>query len=123
MTSFDPTTPGDLQLFFESWTRTSPNVVCLVAPDETIAFINPASRHILGYEPKEMTGRPFVDFLVPGHRRAAARAFAETRGGEPHFRKRVRASRKDGREVDLSIHASAVLDAEGVLRGVAAIAM
>ena len=46
----------------------SPGPICMHDLDGTLRFVNPAWAHALGYEPADIIGRNFVEFLAPSVR-------------------------------------------------------
>ncbi len=50
----------------------SPTVVCELAPDDTVRFVNRRLGMLLGYEAEKVVGRNIWELLVPPHERARA---------------------------------------------------
>ena len=80
-------------------------------------FVNAAVRRIYGYEPAEMLGRPFTDFLTPAQAEIDLAAFARIKAGTPHFNYETVHQRKDGSPVWLSFNAIVRRDNQGAVLG------
>ena len=81
-------------------------------------FVNrKAAMGIFGYEPAEMLGRPFYDFMTPERARKDLQTFAQVKSGEPRFHYETEMIRKDGMPVALSFNAIVLLDAKGGMAG------
>ena len=80
-------------------------------------FVNAAVRRIYGYEPAEMLGRPFTDFLTPAQAEIDLAAFARIKAGTPHFNYETVHQRKDGSPVWLNFNAMVLCDKEGEVLG------
>ncbi len=52
-------------------TETARDMIFLLNPDGTFAFLNSSTESILGYKPSELLGRRFSDLIAPDSRRAA----------------------------------------------------
>lgn len=76
-----------------------------------------ATRAVLGYEPSEMIGRPFTDFLVTEQTRAYLEVFARLLEGEQVFDFQSRQRRRDGGIAVLSFNAIPLRDAAGNIIG------
>ncbi len=76
-----------------------------------------AARAIFGYEPAEMIGRPFTDFLVTEQTRAYLEVFARLLEGEHVFDFQSRQRRRDGQIAVLLFNAVPLRDAEGAIIG------
>ncbi len=76
-----------------------------------------ATRRILGYEPEEMLGRPFVEFLVEEEIERDLEAFANVLAGDEKFHYETVFLSKDGRRVALSFNAGALRDGAGEVVG------
>ena len=48
-------------------------------------FVNHAVRHTHGYEPEEMIGRPFTDFMAPEAIDRALAVAEDLKAGKPYF--------------------------------------
>jgi PAS domain S-box-containing protein len=93
--------------------ETSQDLIWQLDAENRFTFVNDAVRHMHGYEPEEMIGRPFTDFQTP---EVAARDLAagqEARVGEPINGYETQHLRKDGTAIDLSFNAVALRDADG----------
>ena len=61
-------------------------VIAMIEPDGRIAYVNEASRWLLGYEPDEMVGRYFTELLPSDELSQGLRKFEKAKSGRPHFR-------------------------------------
>ena len=80
--------------------------------------VNQATRGIYGYEPEDMLGRPFTDFVAPELVAADRAAFEQIKSGKVLFNFETIHRRKDGSPVNLSFNAVALSDEKGRLLGV-----
>jgi len=82
-------------------------------------FLNQgATRRILGYEPDEMLGRPFIEFLAEEEIERDLEAFAHVLAGDEKFHYETVFLRKDGRRVVLSFNAGVLRGSSGEIVGV-----
>jgi PAS domain S-box-containing protein len=51
----------------------APSIICSIAPDGTIGFINPAGERLSGYSAKELLGRHWQDYFFSGRSARAGR--------------------------------------------------
>ena len=100
--------------------QNSIDLISRTSLDGILRYVSPSALAILGYEPREMVGRPGEDFLHPDDY-AAARERQAGKGGAPvtHLQ-RVR--HKDGRWVWMESVARIVPGADGKPREVLAVA-
>jgi PAS domain S-box-containing protein len=77
----------------------TPDVICSLDADGRFVSVTAAAKKLWGYQPDELIGRPYMDFVLPEDRaRTAAMAEAIMAGAEvTNFQNRYR--RKDGAEV------------------------
>ena len=81
-----------------------------------LTFANPQMAHVLGYEPDEMVGRVYTDFVFEEDlAEHATQAVAREQGAPGQYESRFRA--RDGSEVWLAVSAVADLDPEGGYTG------
>src|SRR3954447_26230179 len=107
---------------YRALVETSTDVIALIHLDGQLGFVNQACREILGYEPNEIWGRHFSEFVREDELPALDIEFERVKGGEPRFRRRVVAVRKDGAEVHLMFNASPLRAARERVTGVVVIA-
>src|SRR5919198_1433681 len=86
---------------YRALVETSTDVIALIHTDGKIGYVNAACREILGFEPDEIWGRHFSEFVVSSELPGLEVEFERVKGGEPRFRRRVTALRRDGSEVHL----------------------
>jgi diguanylate cyclase (GGDEF)-like protein/PAS domain S-box-containing protein len=107
---------------YRALVETSTDVIALIHLDGRVGYVNAASREILGYEPDEIWGRHFSEFVTTSELPGLDAEFERVKGGEARFRRRVTAVRKDGAEVQLMFNASPLRDPDGETIGVVVIA-
>jgi len=102
--------------------ETSHDLIWAVDAEGRITFLNQACRTIYGYEPEEMIGRMFLDFVPPDQRAPDAAVFAQAlESGKDTLGYTSRVNGRDGRQVTLSANARIVRDGEGRVLGVTGI--
>lgn len=70
--------PGDYEDgFFRAMIERSPYLYCVVDGDLNFTYVSPASRDLLGYEPRELIGRPALDIVYPDDIDTAISAFTQ----------------------------------------------
>jgi PAS domain S-box-containing protein len=103
---------------YRTLVETSHDLIWALDAEGRIAFVNGAARVVYGYEPKEVLGRHFVDFVPPEDARAVAESFRRTvEDGGVIAGIEQRVVRADGRIVTLSTNAVARRDGNGKLLG------
>ncbi|MEM5516481.1 PAS domain-containing sensor histidine kinase [Henriciella sp. AS95] len=80
----------------ENW-RLSPDMLCILDQNGCFAAVNPAWEATLGWTPKEMVGRPYLDFLHPDDVARSMEGFEELRKGHPVLRFENRYRTNDGK--------------------------
>lgn len=83
--------------------ESNPDAVYRVSMEGEVLYISRAVERILGYDPVEMIGKPFINHLEPTEIPRAMAAFLEVVRGEPSRRLTVMARRKDGARVHLEV--------------------
>jgi len=64
------------------WLVENANEMILLAQDGLITFVNQKSFDDLGYLPKELTGRPFIEYIYPEDRKKVAERHSKRLKGE-----------------------------------------
>lgn len=99
--------------------ETSQNTIWALDRNGRVTFVNPIIRDIYGYEPDDAIGRPFLDFCAPEAREQNIQALQTIFAGDSnHISYETVHRAKDGRDVHLSIHATAARDQDGTVTGV-----
>ncbi|WP_199321343.1 PAS domain S-box protein [Microcoleus sp. FACHB-831] len=80
-------------------------------------FVNQAVKQMYGYEPVEMLGRRFADFMTPEQYAKDLEVFQQILEGEPLFQYETTHVAKDGRRIHLLFNAIALRDDEGNIIG------
>lgn len=86
-------------------------------PDGRLISSSMQVQDILGYSPKEMTGKTFVDFLVPDDAARAASELAGALSKKEAFRSLLRVVHRDGRNVTIEISGNPVLSRNRTFSG------
>ena len=94
------------------------HLIFSVDAQRRVTYVNGAVRHVLGYEPDEVVGTSFLEYVDPDERDEAEEAWSELAGGEPLRRADVGLRSRAGRYVPLVMDALPRLDAEGRFAGV-----
>ncbi|MBD2356464.1 PAS domain S-box protein [Tolypothrix sp. FACHB-123] len=98
--------------------ETSQDAIWSVDGDGLITFINPAVKQFFGYEPQDMIGRNFTDFIFPDQVSLIEQKFASLLQGESVFQEEVTCFAKDGSILYLTINAIAVRNHDGSVVGI-----
>ncbi|MCT7981936.1 PAS domain S-box protein [Laspinema sp. A4] len=97
--------------------ETSQDLIWSVDRDGCWTFLNPATRHIYGYEPEEMLGRSFTEFQPPRAAQTDWRIFQNLLAGKSYSQYETEHIRKDGSAIYLSFNAVALQDEQGNVVG------
>ena len=60
---------------YEQMLEAAPDFYCIINPDGHFVHVNSAATRILGYQPSELTGKPFLDMVVADDRKETLSAF------------------------------------------------
>jgi PAS domain S-box-containing protein len=102
---------------YRSLVETSQDAIWACDRTGRINFINQAAKQIYGYEPSQMLGRYFADFLAPEALAAAEKWHQRLLNGESIFQGESTILTKDGREVNILTNAIAIKDPAGQIIG------
>ncbi len=105
------------ELKYRNLVETSSDLIWSVDCEGRWTFVNQASRHIHGYEPEEMLGRPFSDFLPEDQLEPDLHTFKQILQGKNYFSYETTHIRKDGSPVQLSFNAMVLRDEHGNVVG------
>lgn len=97
--------------------ETSQDLIWSCDREGCFSFVNSASRSILGYEPQEMLGRPFSDFLAPGQLEQNRETFRSIMAGTPVLNHECVCLNRDGQRVTLLLSAAVLRDDQGNVLG------
>jgi PAS domain S-box-containing protein len=97
--------------------ETSQDMIWSVDAEGRFTFVNPAVRYIYGYQPEEMIGRLFSDFVTPEQSRKDLEVFARLLEGESVFQHESTHIAKDGSIKHLMFNAIALYDDSGNVLG------
>ena len=96
---------------------TSPVGICTVDPLGNFVTTNIAYERMLGYSKEELRGLSFFDVTHPDNRPKNKKLFQDMFSLETtNFSMEKRYIRKDGEEINVSVHAIGIRDAEGNVR-------
>ncbi|TAG88137.1 MAG: PAS domain S-box protein [Oscillatoriales cyanobacterium] len=93
--------------------ETSQDMIWSVDAIGRFTFVNPAVKYIYGYEPEEMLGRPFSDFMTAEQSKKDLEVFARLLTGESVFQYETTQIAKDGSIKHLMFNAIALFDDTG----------
>ncbi|MEG4216820.1 PAS domain S-box protein [Microcoleus sp. Pol14C6] len=102
---------------YRSLVETSQDMIWSVDASGCYTFVNPAVKYIYGYEPEEMIGRPFSDFVTPEQSLKDLEVFARLMVGESIFQYETTQIAKDGSMKHLMFNAIALYDETGNFLG------
>ncbi|MEG5001064.1 PAS domain S-box protein [Microcoleus sp. B4-D4] len=102
---------------YRSLVETSQDMIWSVDATGRYTFVNPAVKYIYGYEPAEMIGRPFSDFVTPEQAQKDLAVFARLVAGESIFQYETTQIAKDGSIKHLMFNAIALYDETGNFLG------
>jgi diguanylate cyclase (GGDEF)-like protein/PAS domain S-box-containing protein len=119
MHRFSPSEPSLDGLFYRRLLDAATEVVVAQLDLEgRIAYVSGASRWVLGYDPEEMLGRHFGEFIPSKEFDKATEKFEKARSGRPHFRHVVLMRRGDGGEAHIRMDATPLIGSAGDVEGI-----
>ncbi len=80
-------------------------------------FVNEAVRQIYGYEPEEMIGRPFADFIAPEQLQKDMESYQQVLAGESFLQYETTHIDKNGNSIHLAFNAMVLRDEAGFAIG------
>jgi PAS domain S-box-containing protein len=98
--------------------ETSQDAIWSLDVEGHYTFVNAAVKHIYGYEPDEMIGRPFTDFIAPEHIAKGIAIFQHLLEGTSIFQYEISHLTKDGKPIQLMFNAIAQRDSQGNVEGI-----
>ncbi|MFQ4144264.1 PAS domain S-box protein [Chlorogloeopsis sp. ULAP02] len=102
---------------YRNLVETSQNIVMSCDRQGRITFVNQAVKQIYDYDPEEMIGRPFTDFLPPELIAKDVEVFQQLLKGTPVYLYETTHLAKDGRSIQLLFNAIALFDEQGQVIG------
>jgi diguanylate cyclase (GGDEF)-like protein/PAS domain S-box-containing protein len=97
-------------------------LIALIGIDGRIAYVNAASRWLLGYEPEELVGLPGDELIPTGLAEDANAMFLRAREGQTRLKQRILIRRADGTHAHLHCDLTPMTDDDGEITGVVAAA-
>jgi len=98
---------------YRSVFESAANLIVSIGSDGIIVDSNSRSRDILGYAPKEIIGKAFIDLIHPDDREKAQVSLNEVMSKGFDYHKRYRMLRKDGVPIDIQMNAAVAKDSSG----------
>ncbi|MGL5063251.1 MAG: PAS domain S-box protein [Microcoleus sp.] len=102
---------------YRNLVETSQDIIWSCDAAGHITFVNQAVKQIYGYEPEEMIGSSFSDFLAPGQTDPNRELQQRLLTGDSIFQYESIVLAKDGRPIDVNTKAIARRDGEGKIAG------
>ncbi|MFC4356898.1 PAS domain S-box protein [Halobium salinum] len=110
----------------EGVTQTTFDLIYRIDSATEFTYVSPAASQLIGYDPEELLGRSFAEFLTPASTQVAMEAFQSVFAGEPVEQVEVEFTGGDGEVVVLEANVRPVYDdddeevveAQGVARDV-----
>lgn len=102
-------TEGRYQFLFEN----TNDIIIIVSPEQTVINVNKLAADLLGYQPDEMIGRPYIEFVAPDQKRDVEQNFDQlgTAGISPLFERVLIC--KDGSRRSVEFNAASIKDERG----------
>jgi len=102
---------------YRNLVETSHEFIWSVDVNGIFTFVNAASKTTHGYDPEEMIGKAFFNFMTPEQAEIDLAVFTKIKEGVDHFDLESVHIRKDGLPVHLNFNAIVIRDAEGNVLG------
>ena len=103
---------------YRSIVETSSDLIWSIAADRRVSYVNAAAvRRILRYEPDEVVGRPFIEFVAAAWRDESIRLFESVLADNSYNEREVELRRKDGTSVFVLVNTVPVRDERGRVVG------
>lgn len=97
--------------------ETSQDLIWATDSEGRYTFVNSAAKQIYGYEPEEIIGRPFVDFIAPEQLQKDLETYQRVLAGESFLQYETTHIAKNGRPIHLSFNAMVLHDEAGNVIG------
>ncbi|MBW4671511.1 MAG: PAS domain S-box protein [Cyanomargarita calcarea GSE-NOS-MK-12-04C] len=97
--------------------ETSQDMIWSVDNDGLITYVNSAVKKIYGYEPEEMLGRPFTDFISPVNIAQDMSAFGQIIDGGVVYQYETTCIAKDGSPIYMMFNTIALRNEDGAIAG------
>jgi PAS domain S-box-containing protein len=99
--------------------ETSQDMIWSVDNDGLITYVNSAVKQIYGYEPEEMLGRLFTDFISPVNSTQDMLAFGQILHGGAVYQYETNCIAKDGSTIYMMFNTMALRNEDGAIAGAA----
>jgi PAS domain S-box-containing protein len=96
---------------FRSIAERAFDIILLIDDGGRITYASPALQQIMGYDPDEVTGKTFLEFVSPADLPRATHSFERVRQGLPPQGLEIAAVRKDGSLATLQIRTTPIMKA------------
>jgi diguanylate cyclase (GGDEF)-like protein/PAS domain S-box-containing protein len=107
---------------YRSIINASPDSICIINVDGTIAFASPVAAQLFGYESEhELIGKGYVEFLAEEERERAAELLRKSIDGTNLPAGEYTGIRKDGSRIYLEINTALIHTANEVVSGIVAV--
>ncbi len=98
--------------------ETSQNIIWSVDINGLLVFVNPAVKHIFGYEPAEVIGRLLTDFVLPEQVADTQELIEQVLDGKSVFQYEITCIAKNGNTIYLMLNAIALHNERGLIVGI-----
>jgi PAS domain S-box-containing protein len=102
---------------YRNLVETSQDMIWSVDLEGRFTFVNGAVKQMYGYQPEEMIGRPFSEFVAPAQISKDLQVFQKILAGTPIFQYETLHLTKDGKPLNLLFNAIAMRDHQGHVIG------
>jgi PAS domain S-box-containing protein len=93
---------------FRGLAERSFDIILLIDEDGRITYASPALRQSLGYDPEEVIGKPYLEFIPPVDLPRATMSFERVRQGLPPQGLEIEVKRKDGSLATLELRTTPI---------------
>ncbi len=102
---------------YRSLAETSIDMILTYDLEGNITYVNPAVKNIFGYDPDEITGKKFTDFVVTKDVEKAVENFIKGKSGYSVPLYELEIKHKNGKSIPVEINPTSLHDAEGNIIG------
>ncbi len=102
---------------YRSLAETSVDMILTYDLEGRITYVNPAVKNIFGYDPVEIMGKKFTDFVLTQDVEKAVENFTKGKSGRPVPLYELEILHKNGKNIPVEINPTSLYDAEGNIVG------